>query len=99
MNHQPANRPFYCPRWPGCECPDGTVIHDCPGLTDPRNKVARDLGVLHDKAAAEAARQHQALTNAGIAILLAAGIVAVLFVADWPSISDRLYDALGLYPA
>lgn len=26
-------REFYCPRWPGCQCPDGTVAIDCPGRT------------------------------------------------------------------
>lgn len=20
----------FCPRWPGCDCPDGTVALDCP---------------------------------------------------------------------
>jgi hypothetical protein len=30
-----APREFYCPRWPDCECPDGTVAMDCPGRTLP----------------------------------------------------------------
>lgn len=24
---------FHCPRWPGCQCPDGTIADDCPGIT------------------------------------------------------------------
>ena len=23
---------FHCPRWPRCDCPDGTVDRNCPGL-------------------------------------------------------------------
>lgn len=28
-------REFHCPRWPGCQCPDGTIAADCPGRTLP----------------------------------------------------------------
>jgi hypothetical protein len=24
---------FDCPRWPGCGCPDGTTVPECPGTT------------------------------------------------------------------
>lgn len=26
---------FHCPEWPGCGCPDGTAMADCPGYTVP----------------------------------------------------------------
>lgn len=30
---QPHTREFHCPRWPGCQCPEGTIAADCPGRT------------------------------------------------------------------
>lgn len=27
---------FHCPLWPGCGCPGGTVMPDCPGLANRR---------------------------------------------------------------
>ncbi len=30
---------FHCPLWPECNCPDGTVQPDCPGL---KNQVEDD---------------------------------------------------------
>src|SRR5690606_18811421 len=26
---------FYCPKWPRCNCPDGTVVLNCPGEKTP----------------------------------------------------------------
>lgn len=31
---EPDPSTFWCPLWPGCDCPDGTMRHDCPGLED-----------------------------------------------------------------
>lgn len=30
---------FHCSKWPGCDCPDGTVYATCPGLNDRRNVI------------------------------------------------------------
>lgn len=35
--------PFHCPRWPACNCPDGTFNDDCPAiaaLAETRNSAA-----------------------------------------------------------
>ena len=34
-NAAPATEPreFHCPLWPRCQCPDGTIRDDCPGIT------------------------------------------------------------------
>lgn len=31
-NPQVATIAFDCPKWPRCNCPDGTMRPDCPGL-------------------------------------------------------------------
>jgi hypothetical protein len=42
--HTPTT--FKCDRWPGCNCPDGAVDIDCPGLLQSTSKIAgsNDLG-------------------------------------------------------
>lgn len=44
-----APREFFCPDWPGCQCPDGTMALDCPGrrVTAPSTVPAEKRKTRH----------------------------------------------------
>lgn len=90
-----ATQEFHCLEWPRCECPDGTFALDCPAV---EYVECVHLGVLVDKTDEARERERQFVTNAWIAAVLTAGIVAAMIVADMSAISDRLADAVGMYP-
>lgn len=62
-------------------------------MTDTK-RIHRELGVLYDKAAAEAERHQRALSHLGIAVYLAAAIVAGAIATEWTAIVDRLVETI-----
>ena len=45
---------FHCSKWPGCDCPDGSVRHYCPGLYDKRNAIVLEgEGLRRERLAAD----------------------------------------------
>lgn len=61
---------FHCPRWPRCNCPDGTVALDCPCLN------------RHQRRMDEIVEQHKRQATSAMPIYYA-GIAVVIFTILW----------------
>lgn len=63
------------------------MIRDVP-------RSALFLGEIHDKTAARATAERQAIIATSIALFTLAAIVMAVIVSDWSAIADRLADAI-----